>query len=94
MKQSLRPAPCLSDGGIGAGTSVADAVPQINHAGEGGLYAEMVADRSFDGIAHAMGFDPAAPITQPGEAALEWGGAELQEVPQSVLAGGSAPDTG
>ena len=68
-------------------------MPQINHAGEGGLYAEMVADRSFDGIAHAMGFDPAAPITQPGEAALAWGGAELQEVPQVVMAGDSALET-
>ena len=66
---------------------------QINHAGEGGLYAEMVADRSFDGIAHAMGFDPAAPITQPGEAALAWRGAELQEFPQVVLTGDSAPET-
>lgn len=29
---------------------------QINHAGEGGLYAEMVQDRSFDALAHATGF--------------------------------------
>lgn len=29
---------------------------QINHAGEGGLYAEMVQDRSFDALAHATDF--------------------------------------
>lgn len=29
---------------------------EINHAGEGGLYAEMVRDRSFDAIAHAAKF--------------------------------------
>lgn len=30
---------------------------EINHAGEGGLYAEMVQDRSFDAMAHAVHFD-------------------------------------
>lgn len=30
--------------------------PQIEHAGEGGLYAEMVQDRSFDAVAMAAGF--------------------------------------
>jgi hypothetical protein len=30
--------------------------PQIGHAGEGGLYAEMIQDRSFDALAAATGF--------------------------------------
>lgn len=30
--------------------------PQIGHAGEGGLYAELVQDRSFDALAAATGF--------------------------------------
>lgn len=29
--------------------------PQIGHAGDGGLYAELVQDRSFDAIARASG---------------------------------------
>lgn len=35
---------------------------QIGHAGEGGLYAELVQDRSFDALAAATGFaaSPAA----------------------------------
>ena len=32
---------------------------QINFAGEGGLYAEMLQDRSFDAMALALGFPPA-----------------------------------
>ena len=32
------------------------ALPQIGHAGDGGLYAEMVQDRSFDALAAATGF--------------------------------------
>ena len=32
---------------------------QINFAGEGGLYAEMIQDRSFDAMAYALGFPPA-----------------------------------
>ena len=31
---------------------------QINFAGEGGLYAEMIQDRSFDAMALALGFAP------------------------------------
>ncbi len=27
---------------------------QINNAGDGGLYAELVRDRSFDAMAHAL----------------------------------------
>ena len=34
---------------------------QIGHAGDGGLYAELVQDRSFDGLARATGFN-----NQPG----------------------------
>lgn len=29
---------------------------QINHAGEGGLYAELIQDRSFDALAFTTGF--------------------------------------
>jgi hypothetical protein len=29
---------------------------QIQHAGEGGLYAELVQDRSFEGLAYTQGF--------------------------------------
>ena len=29
---------------------------QINHAGEGGLYAELIQDRSFDALAYTTGF--------------------------------------
>jgi hypothetical protein len=35
---------------------VAAALWQIGHAGEGGLYAEMIQDRSFDALAAATGF--------------------------------------
>lgn len=30
--------------------------PQIGHAGDGGLYAELIQDRNFDAVAHASGF--------------------------------------
>lgn len=30
---------------------------QINHAGEGGLYGELIQDRSFDALAATSGFD-------------------------------------
>lgn len=33
---------------------------EINHAGEGGLYAEMVMDRSFDELALTQHLEPAA----------------------------------
>lgn len=38
---------------------------QIQHAGEGGLYAELVQDRSFDGLAFSGGFhsDPNASLS-------------------------------
>jgi hypothetical protein len=40
----------------------------INHAGEGGLYAEMVQDRSFDALALTQRFKPsAAPGAAPRE---------------------------
>lgn len=29
--------------------------PQIQHAGDGGLYAEFIADRSFGGLAYSLG---------------------------------------
>ncbi|KAK2080720.1 hypothetical protein QBZ16_000574 [Prototheca wickerhamii] len=38
---------------------------QIGHAGDGGLYAELVQDRSFDAIAHASGFALSDIATQP-----------------------------
>ena len=42
---------------------------QIGHAGEGGLYAELVQDRSFDALAAATGFhaspDPRLPLDLP-----------------------------
>lgn len=30
---------------------------QINHAGDGGLYGELIQDRSFDALAATSGFD-------------------------------------
>jgi hypothetical protein len=39
-----------------AGESQPEGVPQINHAGEGGLYAEMIQDRSFDALAITSNF--------------------------------------
>lgn len=38
---------------------------QIGHAGDGGLYAEMVQDRSFDALAAATGFLTAPAARQP-----------------------------
>ena len=43
---------------------------QIGHAGDGGLYAELVQDRSFDALAHASGFALSDVATQPVD--LEW----------------------
>jgi hypothetical protein len=45
---------------------------QINFAGEGGLYAEMIQDRSFDAMALALGFPPAnatVPLRPPSNSA-------------------------
>lgn len=44
---------------------------QINFAGEGGLYAEMIQDRSFDAMALAVGFAPGnatVPLRPPADA--------------------------
>jgi len=30
-------------------------IPQISHAGDGGIYAEMISDRSFGGLAYSLG---------------------------------------
>ena len=37
---------------------------QINHAGEGGLYAELLQDRSFDALAIANGFNSSQATTE------------------------------
>lgn len=39
--------------------------PQIGHAGDGGLYAELVQDRSFDALAAATGFRAGAAARLP-----------------------------
>jgi hypothetical protein len=40
-------------------------IAQIGHAGDGGLYAEMVQDRSFDALSAATGFSAAAAARHP-----------------------------
>lgn len=37
---------------------------QLNHAGEGGLYAELIQDRSFDALAYTSGFNSSGPVTE------------------------------
>jgi hypothetical protein len=47
--------------------------PQINYAGDGGLYAEAVQDRSFDALAHLQGFhnSQSTELELPSEAFLQ-----------------------
>ena len=52
-----------------ASEAAPSSLPQINFAGEGGLYVEMIQDRSFDAMALAVGFKPGnatVPLRPPG----------------------------
>lgn len=61
---------------------------QIGHAGDGGLYAELVQDRSFDALAAATGFhaspEPLLPLDLPALAAAHRRPTEPLHTPSGV----------